>query len=286
MIPGRAGRFEFEDRREDDDSTCRQARVLPSGRTLGLWLALIVREGFAMKLLRRSGKRRRSESGSDSLSGSGGDSSASPQLLSRTVLSPPPGLGRCLKDRGRQSAATAATENSMIPGRAGRFEFEDRREDDDSTCRQARVLPSGRTLGLWLALIVREGFAMKLLRRSGKRRRSESGSDSLSGSGGDSSASPQLLSRTVLSPPPGLGRCLKDRGRQSAATAGECKPTTPDCQIDKLLLANWGLPKAVLEKYHSFGVKKMFEWQAECLLLGQVLEGKNLVYSGIQIYVN
>ncbi|XP_064230756.1 DNA polymerase theta isoform X2 [Aotus nancymaae] len=120
---------------------------------------------------------------------------------------------------------------------------------------------------------------MKLLRRSGKRRRSESGSDSLSGSGGDSSASPQLLSRTVLSPPPGLGRCLKDRGRQSAATAGECKPTTPDCQIDKLLLANWGLPKAVLEKYHSFGVKKMFEWQAECLLLGQVLEGKNLVYS-------
>ncbi|XP_032128314.1 DNA polymerase theta-like isoform X2 [Sapajus apella] len=167
----------------------------------------------------------------------------------------------------------------MVPGRAGRFEFEDRREDDDSTCWQARGFPSGRTLELWLALILREGFAMNLLRRSGKRRRSESGSDSLSGSGGDSSASPQLLSRTVLSPPPGLGGSLKDRGRQSAANAGECKPTAPDCQIDKLLLANWGLPKAVLEKYHSFGVKKMFEWQAECLLLGQVLEGKNLVYS-------
>uniref|UniRef100_A0A2K6K1R2 DNA polymerase theta n=1 Tax=Rhinopithecus bieti TaxID=61621 RepID=A0A2K6K1R2_RHIBE len=120
---------------------------------------------------------------------------------------------------------------------------------------------------------------MNLLRRNGKRRRSESGSDSFSGSGGDSSASPQLLSGSVLSPPPGLGRCLKDRSRQSAAAAGECKPTVPDYQIDKLLLANWGLPKAVLEKYHSFGVKKMFEWQAECLLLGQVLEGKNLVYS-------
>ncbi|XP_063486212.1 DNA polymerase theta isoform X4 [Symphalangus syndactylus] len=120
---------------------------------------------------------------------------------------------------------------------------------------------------------------MNLLRRSGKRRRSESGSDSFSGSGGDSSASPQLLSGSVLSPPPGLGRCMKDRGRQSAAAAEECKPTVPDYQIDKLLLANWGLPKAVLEKYHSFGVKKMFEWQAECLLLGQVLEGKNLVYS-------
>uniref|UniRef100_A0A669QRV1 DNA polymerase theta n=1 Tax=Phasianus colchicus TaxID=9054 RepID=A0A669QRV1_PHACC len=42
---------------------------------------------------------------------------------------------------------------------------------------------------------------------------------------------------------------------------------------------NWGLPKAVLEKYHSLGVVQMFEWQAECLMLGQVLEGKNLVYS-------
>uniref|UniRef100_A0A8C3LRA0 DNA polymerase theta n=1 Tax=Chrysolophus pictus TaxID=9089 RepID=A0A8C3LRA0_CHRPC len=41
----------------------------------------------------------------------------------------------------------------------------------------------------------------------------------------------------------------------------------------------WGLPKAVLEKYHSLGVVQMFEWQAECLMLGQVLEGKNLVYS-------
>lgn len=63
-----------------------------------------------------------------------------------------------------------------------------------------------------------------------------------------------------------------------------CKQRVPEDQLDQLLLANWGLPKTVLEKYHSFGVRKMFEWQAECLLLGQVLEGKNLVYSGIQIY--
>lgn len=67
---------------------------------------------------------------------------------------------------------------------------------------------------------------------------------------------------------------------------GECKQTDPNDQTDKLLLANWGLPTAVLETYHSFGVKKMFKWQAECLLLGQVLEGKNLVYSGIQICAN
>ncbi|XP_077623707.1 DNA polymerase theta [Crocuta crocuta] len=116
-------------------------------------------------------------------------------------------------------------------------------------------------------------------RWSGKRRRSASGSDSFSGSCGDSSDSSLLPSGPVLSPPPGLGRCLKDLGRQPAAAAGECKQTVTDDQMDKLLLANWGLPAAVLEKYHSFGVKKMFEWQAECLLLGQVLEGKNLVYS-------
>ncbi|XP_029795268.1 DNA polymerase theta [Suricata suricatta] len=119
---------------------------------------------------------------------------------------------------------------------------------------------------------------MNLSRRSGKRRRSASGSGSFSGSCGDSSDSPLLPLGPVLSPPPGLGRCLKDLGRQPAA-AGECKQTVSDDQMDKLLLANWGLPAAVLEKYHCFGVKKMFEWQAECLLLGQVLEGKNLVYS-------
>ncbi|XP_014108758.1 PREDICTED: DNA polymerase theta [Pseudopodoces humilis] len=53
----------------------------------------------------------------------------------------------------------------------------------------------------------------------------------------------------------------------------------PEDQADKLLLASWGLPKAVVDKYHSLGVVQMFEWQAECLMLGQVLEGKNLVYS-------
>nr|XP_048278394.1 DNA polymerase theta isoform X1 [Myodes glareolus] len=113
---------------------------------------------------------------------------------------------------------------------------------------------------------------MSLPRRSGKRRRSASGSDSFSGDG-DSYVSPQLPSGPVLSPPPGLGRGPR------AAGAGTCKQRVPEDQLDQLLLANWGLPKAVLEKYHSFGVRKMFEWQAECLLLGQVLEGKNLVYS-------
>uniref|UniRef100_A0A673KC66 DNA polymerase theta n=1 Tax=Sinocyclocheilus rhinocerous TaxID=307959 RepID=A0A673KC66_9TELE len=53
----------------------------------------------------------------------------------------------------------------------------------------------------------------------------------------------------------------------------------PADQSDKLLLSNWGLPKPALEKYQSLGVQRMFEWQAECLTLGKVLEGQNLVYS-------
>ncbi|KAG8522018.1 DNA polymerase theta, partial [Galemys pyrenaicus] len=166
----------------------------------------------------------------------------------------------------------------------------------------------------------RAEFAMNLPRWSGKRRRSASGSDSFLGRGGDGSDSRLRPSGSVLSPPPGLGRCLQARGRPPAPAAGtrrhsgdcgrrgphssvsfgrrphcagacvlplfrrppllgESKQTVSDDQTDKLLLANWGLPAAVLEKYHSFGIKNMFEWQAECLLLGQVLEGKNLVYS-------
>ncbi|XP_067402091.1 DNA polymerase theta [Emydura macquarii macquarii] len=89
---------------------------------------------------------------------------------------------------------------------------------------------------------------------------------------------PPPPTRPVLSPPAGLERSLRGSGSQSRS--GQCQQMNiPDDQADKLLLASWGLPKAVLEKYHSLGVVHMFEWQAECLMLGQVLEGKNLVYS-------
>uniref|UniRef100_A0A3P9LX68 DEAD/DEAH-box helicase domain-containing protein n=1 Tax=Oryzias latipes TaxID=8090 RepID=A0A3P9LX68_ORYLA len=47
----------------------------------------------------------------------------------------------------------------------------------------------------------------------------------------------------------------------------------------KLLLSSWGLPKPVLERYQKHGVTQMFEWQAQCLTVGQVLQGGNLVYS-------
>ncbi|XP_072469974.1 DNA polymerase theta [Notamacropus eugenii] len=131
---------------------------------------------------------------------------------------------------------------------------------------------------------------MKLTSRSGKRRRSSSpGSDSFLGSGSigggrrrgrrseGAAVSPREPGGPVLSPPPGLASSFR---RSCLGSPGPCKQVVvPDDQIDKLLLASWGLPKAVLEKYQSFGVVQMFEWQAECLLLGQVLEGRNLVYS-------
>lgn len=54
----------------------------------------------------------------------------------------------------------------------------------------------------------------------------------------------------------------------------------PTDQEDKLLLSSWGLPKPVLERYRKHRVTHMFEWQAQCLTVGQVLHGANLVYSG------
>ncbi|XP_065532207.1 DNA polymerase theta [Lathamus discolor] len=86
--------------------------------------------------------------------------------------------------------------------------------------------------------------------------------------------------RPVLSPPPGLDLSLRGSGSSGTGSAGQHPQVNiPEEQADKLLLASWGLPRAVLKKYHSLGVVQMFEWQAECLMLGHVLEGKNLVYS-------
>ncbi|XP_066457619.1 uncharacterized protein [Eleutherodactylus coqui] len=85
------------------------------------------------------------------------------------------------------------------------------------------------------------------------------------------------LSVSVLAPPSGLERSLLDG---SLSTTGHGPHMAVPAELaDKLLLESWGLPKAVLDKYASLGVVQMFEWQAECLMKGQVLEGKNLVYS-------
>jgi len=46
-----------------------------------------------------------------------------------------------------------------------------------------------------------------------------------------------------------------------------------------LLLRSWGLPLKIVQQYESSGVSSMFPWQAECLLLPDVLIGGNLVFS-------
>ena len=46
-----------------------------------------------------------------------------------------------------------------------------------------------------------------------------------------------------------------------------------------LFLSNWGLPAKVVEQYEQSGISSMFPWQAECLLLPNILSGGNLVFS-------
>ncbi|XP_077462044.1 DNA polymerase theta [Stigmatopora argus] len=87
--------------------------------------------------------------------------------------------------------------------------------------------------------------------------------------------SPQNQSASVLTVPSGLQLCtFNDTSPQPGLALH-----APDSQSDKLFLSNWGLPKPVLECYHKHRVTHMFDWQAQCLSLGKVLQGGNLVYS-------
>ncbi|XP_033976724.1 DNA polymerase theta isoform X3 [Trematomus bernacchii] len=84
-----------------------------------------------------------------------------------------------------------------------------------------------------------------------------------------------LQNHSVLTVPSGLDlTTLNDTLPQPGVAL--CAPAG---QAEKLLLCSWGLPKPVLERYQKHGVTHMFEWQAQCLTVGQVLQGGNLVYS-------
>ena len=48
---------------------------------------------------------------------------------------------------------------------------------------------------------------------------------------------------------------------------------------DQLELKSWSLPDPILKRYHDLGITHMFDWQAECLLQSQALQGGNLIYS-------
>ncbi|XP_053395972.1 DNA polymerase theta-like [Mercenaria mercenaria] len=65
----------------------------------------------------------------------------------------------------------------------------------------------------------------------------------------------------------------------SASMVGKTVEIQPDLEADQLALSSWGLPDPVLKQYHSRHIIHMFQWQAECLLMGNVLGGGNLVYS-------
>ncbi|TMS23150.1 DNA polymerase theta [Larimichthys crocea] len=85
----------------------------------------------------------------------------------------------------------------------------------------------------------------------------------------------QNQSASVLTVPSGLDlSTLSDTSPQPGVAL-----RAPAAHAEKLLLSSWGLPKPVLERYQKHGVTHMFEWQAQCLTVGQVLQGGNLVYS-------
>ncbi|GAB1609930.1 hypothetical protein Ahia01_001278900, partial [Argonauta hians] len=79
--------------------------------------------------------------------------------------------------------------------------------------------------------------------------------------------------------------------RRSKATTGDTNTTstltattststlTASTNSSRLLLSNWGLPEAILQRYHLLGVHHMFQWQADCLSNGDTLNGRNLVFS-------
>ncbi|KAL0994986.1 hypothetical protein UPYG_G00130290 [Umbra pygmaea] len=81
------------------------------------------------------------------------------------------------------------------------------------------------------------------------------------------------MSASILTPPTGLDASTFNTTGEPAVCV------YPEEQSDLLLMSSWGLPGPVLERYRRHGVSSMFPWQAQCLSLGRVLQGRNLVYS-------
>jgi hypothetical protein len=55
-----------------------------------------------------------------------------------------------------------------------------------------------------------------------------------------------------------------------------------DLEADQLALSSWGLPDPVLKQYHTRGITHMFQWQAECLLMGNVLGNFSHISTSLQ----
>ncbi|XP_046847579.1 DNA polymerase theta-like [Xenia sp. Carnegie-2017] len=67
--------------------------------------------------------------------------------------------------------------------------------------------------------------------------------------------------------------CINSQGSTTQDSTGHCLTQ------DQCTLSSWGLPASILEQYDKIGIKTMFQWQAQCLRTGNVLNGGNLVYS-------
>jgi hypothetical protein len=64
-------------------------------------------------------------------------------------------------------------------------------------------------------------------------------------------------------------------------TSTNNKSSTQNCSQGCLTqeqcdLSSWGLPENILEQYKKIGITRMFEWQAQCLRTGNVLNGGNI----------
>lgn len=49
-------------------------------------------------------------------------------------------------------------------------------------------------------------------------------------------------------------------------------------------LEYWGIPIEICERYKEKSIVELYDWQVECLKSPGVLEGRNLVYSGLNSY--
>ncbi|KAG8177561.1 hypothetical protein JTE90_026190 [Oedothorax gibbosus] len=53
----------------------------------------------------------------------------------------------------------------------------------------------------------------------------------------------------------------------------------PTFENDGCNLSQWGLPSSIVQAYNSRNINNMFQWQYDCLLMNNVLDGGNLVFS-------
>ena len=70
--------------------------------------------------------------------------------------------------------------------------------------------------------------------------------------------------------------CSITSPKKSEKSVGEIKTggnSSPRISPDRCQLSSWGLPESVLKQYEKIGINTMFEWQAECLCTGNVLNG-------------